>query len=55
YLCEAGVRQFLDLGSGLPTSGNVHEVAHEAVPDARVVYIDYDPVAVAHAQALLAT
>ena len=52
---EAGVRQFIDIGAGLPTRGNVHEVAQETVPDARVSYIDYDPVVVSHAQALLAT
>ncbi|MFJ6214777.1 SAM-dependent methyltransferase [Streptomyces sp. NPDC092296] len=50
----AGVTQFLDIGSGIPTFGNVHEVALEATPDARVVYVDHDPVAVAHSQALLA-
>ncbi|WP_214414503.1 SAM-dependent methyltransferase [Sphaerisporangium fuscum] len=49
---RAGVRQFLDLGSGLPTRENVHEVAG---PDARVVYVDYDPVVAAHGRALLAT
>ncbi|MEV4892459.1 SAM-dependent methyltransferase [Nonomuraea sp. NPDC055795] len=48
-LTEAGVRQFLDLGSGLPTQGNVHEIA----PEARVVYVDNDPVVAAHARALL--
>ncbi len=52
---EAGIRQFIDLGTGLPTKGNVHEVAQQAVPDARVVYVDYDPVATTHARALLAT
>lgn len=50
---EAGVRQFLDLGSGLPTMQNVHEVAQEVNPEARVVYADHDPVVVAHARALL--
>lgn len=55
FLAEAGVRQYLDLGSGLPTHGNVHEVAQAIIPDARVVYVDYDPVAVSHAEALLAT
>src|SRR5699024_6897133 len=45
-----GVRQFLDLGSGLPTAGNVHEIAQNADPAARVVYVDSDPVAVAHFQ-----
>jgi SAM-dependent methyltransferase len=53
-LVEAGVRQFLDLGSGIPTAGNVHEIAQQANPDSRVVYIDIDPVAVAHSRALLA-
>jgi SAM-dependent methyltransferase len=54
YLAAAGVRQFLDLGSGIPTLGNVHEIAQETVPEARVVYVDIDPVAVAHSQRLLA-
>jgi hypothetical protein len=53
YLVEAGVTQFLDLGSGIPTAGNVHEVARGLNPDARTVYVDVDPVAVAHSQALL--
>jgi hypothetical protein len=51
---EAGVRQFLDIGTGLPTMGSVHEIAQETAPDARVAYVDYDPVVVAHARALLA-
>ena len=51
---EAGIRQFLDIGSGLPTRQNVHEVAQTAAPGSRVVYADYDPLAVAHGQALLA-
>jgi SAM-dependent methyltransferase len=50
-MAAAGVSQFLDIGSGLPTSPNVHEVARETVPDARVVYVDYDPVVVLHSQA----
>jgi hypothetical protein len=50
---EAGVRQLLDIGSGLPTQGNVHEVAHERFPQTRVVYTDIDPLVRAHAQALL--
>ncbi len=50
---EAGVRQFLDLGSGLPTKNNVHEVAQAAAPSSRVVYIDNDPLVLAHARALL--
>ena len=52
---EAGIRQFLDIGTGLPTMGNVHEVAQEICPDARVAYVDYDPVVLAHAKAKLAT
>jgi len=51
---EAGIDQFLDIGSGLPSRGNVHEVACEVNPAARVVYIDNDPVVLAHGQALLA-
>jgi len=54
WLAAAGVRQFLDLGSGIPTLGNVHEVAQEAAADARVVYVDADPVAVQHSATLLA-
>lgn len=50
----AGVDQFLDLGSGIPTVGNVHEVVHAINPDARVVYVDADAVAIAHSKALLA-
>jgi hypothetical protein len=50
---DAGVRQFLDVGSGIPTVGSVHEVARRIAPDARVVYVDVDPVAVAHGQAIL--
>lgn len=52
---EAGIRQFLDIGSGLPTRQNVHEVAQAVTPDARVVYVDNDPLVLAHADALLAT
>jgi SAM-dependent methyltransferase len=51
---EAGIRQFLDLGSGLPTRSNVHQIAQQVVPDAHVVYVDYDPVVVRHGEALLA-
>jgi hypothetical protein len=54
HLVAAGVRQFLDIGSGIPTVGNVHEVAQQAAPDARVVYVDNDPVAVEHSRAILA-
>ncbi|WP_328930497.1 SAM-dependent methyltransferase [Streptomyces sp. NBC_00190] len=48
-----GVTQFLDIGSGIPTFGNVHEIAQAASPEARVVYVDHDPVAVAHSRAVL--
>ena len=48
-----GVRQFLDIGSGLPTADNTHEIAQRAAPDARIVYVDNDPVVLSHAQALL--
>ncbi|MFJ3960907.1 SAM-dependent methyltransferase [Streptomyces sp. NPDC090036] len=48
-----GVTQFLDIGSGIPTFGNVHEIAQAATPQARVVYVDHDPVAVAHSRAVL--
>lgn len=51
---EAGIRQFIDLGSGLPTQGNVHEIAQAVAPDARVVYVDNDPMVVTHSRALLA-
>ena len=54
FLCADGVDQFLDLGSGIPTEGNVHEVAGAANPQARVVYVDHDPVAVTHSRQLLA-
>ena len=50
---EAGVRQFLDIGSGLPTAENTHEVAQRAAPTARIVYVDNDPLVLAHARALL--
>jgi len=53
YLATIGVRQFLDIGSGIPTAGNVHEVAQSVAPDARVVYVDIDPVAVAESQEIL--
>jgi hypothetical protein len=51
---EAGMTQLLDIGSGLPTAGNVHEVAHEINPDVRTMYVDNDPVVHVHGQALLA-
>src|SRR5205814_8770889 len=54
FCVDAGIRQFLDVGSGIPTVGSVHEVTQASAPDARVVYVDIDPVAVAHGQAILA-
>ncbi len=53
FLVAEGIEQFLDIGSGLPTVGNVHEVAQDANPAARVVYVDVDPVAVAQSRAIL--
>ncbi|WP_174550900.1 SAM-dependent methyltransferase [Actinomadura latina] len=52
---EAGVRQFLDIGTGLPTMDNTHEVAQRVAPESRIVYVDSDPLVLAHAQALLAS
>ncbi|XVQ06696.1 SAM-dependent methyltransferase [Spirillospora sp. CA-255316] len=54
FLAESGIDQFIDLGTGLPTQGNVHEVAQEVIPDAQVVYVDNDPIVLAHGRALLA-
>jgi len=48
-----GIRQFLDIGTGLPTADNTHDVAQRAAPESRIVYVDYDPVVLTHAQALL--
>ncbi|WP_073490164.1 SAM-dependent methyltransferase [Streptoalloteichus hindustanus] len=53
FMVERGVDQFLDVGSGIPTVGNVHEIAQAANPEARVVYVDNEPVAVAHSQLIL--
>ncbi|MFF1477205.1 SAM-dependent methyltransferase [Streptomyces sp. NPDC058301] len=53
FALDEGITQFLDIGSGIPTFGNVHEVAQSAIPEARVVYVDHDPVAVAHSRAVL--
>ncbi|WP_106124684.1 SAM-dependent methyltransferase [Pseudosporangium ferrugineum] len=53
FLLDRGVHQFLDIGSGIPTVGNVHEIAQRRIPDARVVYVDIDPVAVAHSNDIL--
>jgi hypothetical protein len=55
FLAEAGIRQFLDLGTGLPSQSNVHEVAQRVSSDVRVVYVDNDPVVLNHAEALLAS
>ena len=52
---DAGIRQIIDVGSGLPSAGNVHEVAHAIDPGVRIAYVDNDPVVLAHARALLAT
>ncbi len=54
YLAERGVRQFLDIGSGIPTAGNVHEIVRDVARGCRVVYVDKDPVAVVHSRLLLA-
>ena len=54
HMCSLGIDQFLDLGSGIPTAGNVHEVAQTVNPQAKVVYVDHDPVAVTHSRELLA-
>jgi hypothetical protein len=53
FAAEAGIRQFLDIGTGIPTAGNTHHVAQAIAPDSRVVYVDYDPIVLAHARALL--
>ena len=52
-VAEAGIRQFLDIGTGLPSANNVHEVAQGEVPSCRIVYVDSDPIVLAHARALL--
>jgi hypothetical protein len=52
---EEGIRQFLDIGTGIPKENNVHEVAQSVAPDARIVYVDYDPIVLAHAHRLLAS
>ena len=50
---EAGIRQFLDIGTGIPTANNTHEVAQHIAPDSRIVYVDNDPIVLSHARALL--
>jgi len=52
---EGGIRQFLDIGTGIPTASNTHEVAQSIAPESRIVYADYDPVVLAHARALLSS
>jgi S-adenosyl methyltransferase len=54
-VAEAGMRQFLDIGTGLPSANNVHEVAQREAPESRVVYVDNDPIVLAHARALLSS
>jgi len=54
WLAAQGIRQFLDIGSGIPTMGNVHEIVQSIAPGARVVYVDIDPVAIAHSKVILA-
>nr|WP_225311797.1 SAM-dependent methyltransferase [Microbispora cellulosiformans] len=54
YLSRQGIRQFLDIGAGLPTQRNVHQVAQELAPESRVVYVDNDPIVLVHARAILA-
>lgn len=54
HVTELGISEFLDLGSGVPTAGDVHEIAREISPGAPVMYVDLDPVAAAHSQLLLA-
>ena len=54
HLAEQGVKQFLDIGTGIPTAGNTHEIAQQADPQARVVYVDNDPIVLTHARALMA-
>ncbi|MEU2354384.1 SAM-dependent methyltransferase [Streptomyces misionensis] len=53
YLAESGIRQFIDIGTGIPTSPNLHEIAQQVNPEARVVYADNDPIVLIHAEALL--
>jgi hypothetical protein len=55
FMVDAGIRQFIDIGAGLPTAGNTHEIAQESAPEARVVYVDNDPIVLVHGRALLAT
>ena len=52
---QAGIRQFLDIGTGMPTNNNIHEVAQTIAPESRVVYVDHDPIVLTHARALLSS
>ena len=54
WIAQQGIRQFVDIGSGLPTVGNTHEVVQRLVPEARVVYVDNDPLVRLHSEPLLA-
>jgi SAM-dependent methyltransferase len=54
YVADRGVRQFIDVGAGLPTAVNTHDIAQEAAPSARVAYVDHDPIVISHARSLLA-
>jgi SAM-dependent methyltransferase len=53
FVAEAGIRQFLDVGTGMPTAGNTHEIAQAVAPESRIVYVDNDPMVLSHARALL--
>ena len=53
FLANQGIRQFLDIGTGIPTANNTHEVAQGAAPESRIVYVDNDPIVLSHAKALL--
>jgi hypothetical protein len=52
-VAQAGIRQFLDIGTGMPTNNNIHEVAQSIAPESRIVYVDHDPIVLTHARALL--
>ena len=52
---QAGIRQFLDIGTGMPTNNNIHQVAQSIAPESRIVYVDHDPIVLAHARALLSS
>ena len=53
FMVESGIHQFLDIGTGIPKEDNTHEVAQRVAPDSRIVYVDYDPIVLAHAHKLL--